>query len=256
MKLKVLNSRSEGNCYILENETSALVIEAGVPFKEVKKALDFDISKIVGCLITHEHGDHSKYVNEFLKAGVTVWLSAGTNSKLIYNSILPLLTEHKHKFLPLLTEHKHKFRVGNFTIISFNVIHDAAEPLGFLINHSETGNILFLTDTHYSPFIFPDLSHILIECNYSQAILDDNILNDKIPMIVRNRIMESHISLETCKEILSINDLSKVQNIVLLHLSDGNSNAKQFKEEIQELTGKQVFIAEKELEINLNINAF
>ncbi len=55
MKLKVLGSGSSGNCYILHNETEALIIEAGFPFMEVKKALDFNISKIQGVVISHEH---------------------------------------------------------------------------------------------------------------------------------------------------------------------------------------------------------
>ena len=41
MKLKVISTGSKGNCYILKNETSALVIEAGVNFSEVKKAINF-----------------------------------------------------------------------------------------------------------------------------------------------------------------------------------------------------------------------
>jgi phosphoribosyl 1,2-cyclic phosphodiesterase len=246
MILKVLNSRSEGNCYILESESQALIIEAGVPFKKVKQALDFDISKIVGCIISHEHQDHSKYINEYLMAGIEIRLSAGTNHNIKY-------TSYK---LALLTEHKNTFKMGDFKVMAFNVIHDAEEPLGFLINHPETGNILFLTDTGYSPWKFPDLSHIMVECNFSQEILDENIISGRLNPLMRDRLMSSHMSLETCKELLNSNDISKVRNIVLLHLSDGNSNAKQFKEEIQGLTGKQTFIAEKGLEINMNINTF
>ena len=40
MKLKILGSSSEGNCYILENDKEALILEAGVSFGKVKKALD------------------------------------------------------------------------------------------------------------------------------------------------------------------------------------------------------------------------
>ena len=47
MKLKCLGSGSSGNCYILENDSEALIIEAGIPFMTVKKALDFNINKIV-----------------------------------------------------------------------------------------------------------------------------------------------------------------------------------------------------------------
>ena len=55
MNLKVLGSGSSGNCYLLENETECLVIEAGLPLMEVKKAIGFNIKKIVGVVASHEH---------------------------------------------------------------------------------------------------------------------------------------------------------------------------------------------------------
>ena len=55
MYLTCLGSSSNGNCYILQNEDEALILEAGMPFKEVKKALDFNISKVRGVCISHEH---------------------------------------------------------------------------------------------------------------------------------------------------------------------------------------------------------
>lgn len=56
MRLTVLNSGSNGNCYLLECENEVLVLECGVSSKIVKKALNFDLSKIVGCFISHSHG--------------------------------------------------------------------------------------------------------------------------------------------------------------------------------------------------------
>ena len=53
MTLTVLSSGSSGNCYVIQNETEALIIEAGVPFKEVKKALDFNVMKIKGVIASH-----------------------------------------------------------------------------------------------------------------------------------------------------------------------------------------------------------
>ena len=47
------------------------------------------------------------------------------------------------------------------------------------------------------------------------------------------------------KEFLRANDLSKVEEIHLLHLSDGNSDEARFKREIQELTGRVVMVAGK-----------
>ena len=55
MKIKVLNSNSNGNCYILENDKSCLVIECGVAFSEIKKGLNFNTSKIDMLVVTHEH---------------------------------------------------------------------------------------------------------------------------------------------------------------------------------------------------------
>ena len=56
MLLKILNSNSSGNCYILQAEdNSSLIIEGGVNLKEVKKALNFNISKVAGVIISHEH---------------------------------------------------------------------------------------------------------------------------------------------------------------------------------------------------------
>ena len=61
MKLKVLGSNSLGNCYILENKDEALIIEAGIKFAKVKESLNYNISKIVGCLVSHEHNDHAGF---------------------------------------------------------------------------------------------------------------------------------------------------------------------------------------------------
>lgn len=57
MKLSVLASSSSGNCYCLENDNECLILEAGVKFLDVKKHLDFNVNKIKGVLISHEHLD-------------------------------------------------------------------------------------------------------------------------------------------------------------------------------------------------------
>lgn len=246
MELSILGSSSKGNCYVIQNGTEALVIECGVSFKEVKKALDFNISKVVGAIVTHEHGDHANYINEFLNARINVFLSAGTNLKL----------KIKSDFLPMLLEAGIKKQIGRFTILPFNVKHDAAEPLGFLINHPDTGNILFATDTYYLPYKFENLNNILIEANYSIELLKRNIEAGKIPTLLRDRTLQSHMSFDTCKEALLANDLSKVNNIILIHLSDGNSNAYEFKRDMQEATGKTIHIADAGMKMQFSKHPF
>lgn len=146
------------------------------------------------------------------------------------------------------------FDVGEFKIKVFEVKHDVP-AYGFLIKHE--GNLCcFITDTHFVAYRFKGLNNIIIECNYSNEIMEQNIADHTIHNVVRNRVLESHIELQTCKDFLLANDLSHVNNIVLIHLSNGNSNERQFKQEIEALTGKPVHIADKGMSINLDKTPF
>jgi phosphoribosyl 1,2-cyclic phosphodiesterase len=248
MELLMLGSSSNGNGYIIHNETEALLIEAGIRFSEVKRVLGFNISKITGCIISHEHGDHAKYIEDYVHAGIPVYASQGTITGCKWKKDLrPHVITHGHQF---------KAGTGNFKILPFDVQHDCNQPFGFLVYHPEMGKLLFLTDTFYSDYVFSGLNHILVEANYAEHILDENIRAGKVHIAQRNRLLTSHMSLNTCKELLKANDLSKVVNIVLIHLSDKNSNKTMFLNDIESLTGKPVFIAEKGLKLNLNKEGF
>lgn len=247
MELKILGSSSKGNCYILESQSEALVLECGIPFLEVKKALDFNISKVAGVLVSHEHGDHAKYAYDFFNSRIPVYMSVGTSYS--------VLKKPTHHAVHLVCSGR-KEQIGNFTILPFEVKHDAIEPLGFLIYHPECGLTLFATDTYFLPFTFSGLNNVLIECNYRLDLLENNIQAGRIPKALRDRTLESHMSFETCKEALLANDLTAVNNIVLIHLSDGNSNAEEFRRDIYHATGKTVHIADKGLQIHFNKSPF
>jgi phosphoribosyl 1,2-cyclic phosphodiesterase len=55
MKLKVLSSGSQGNCYLLETNTETLILDCGIPIKDIKIGLDFDLRRVSGVLVTHSH---------------------------------------------------------------------------------------------------------------------------------------------------------------------------------------------------------
>ena len=235
MKLTVINSGSSGNCYLLEDSKGKiLMIECGVRFKEVLKAVSFSVKSIVGCIISHEHGDHAKGINEVLAAGIKVVASDGTLSKMGVSS--------NHNTVGLGVS-INSIVLGQYQIKSFDVNHDAAQPLGFLVRHPELGTMLFLTDTYYCEYVFPGLTSILVEANYCENILKERVDSGSSPKFLRDRVIQSHLSLKNCKELLSANDLSKVNDIVLIHLSDKNSHAARFQQEVQELTGKKTHIA-------------
>ena len=101
-------------------------------------------------------------------------------------------------------------------------------------------------------YTFPGLDQIMIECNYSDARLIQAIQEGRTKLSQRERLMTSHLELESCKGILKANDLSKVCNVVLLHLSDNNSDEEQFVNEIQGATGKPVYAARPGMTIEFN----
>lgn len=248
MRLLVLGSSSSGNCYLLRSETTGevLALEAGIRFDRVKKALGFDIGSIVGCCVTHEHGDHAKYAKYFLEAYIPVYMSVGTCQALSLQSY-----QHLYTLKPMRPQ-----RVGSFKVMPFPVQHDAAQPVGWLIRHPECGNVLFATDTYYLRYRFAGLSNILIECNYRLDILRDNMREGRMDHKRYERTVKSHMSFSTCRDTLLANDLSKVNNIVLVHLSADNSNAAGFVQGIREATGKNVVAATTGLDISFNKTPF
>lgn len=230
VKLTVLASGSAGNGYLLETDNSCLIIEAGVKLSEIKKALDYNISKVVGCIITHEHKDHSRHINEYLRNGIKCYASGGTIEALEIDSL------YLHYIKPLQA-----FALSEYNVLPFNTKHDCRQPVGYLINNAKVGNILFATDTHYLPNTFKHLSYILIECNYSDELLR---LSD-VEISRKKRLLNAHLSLDNCIGALKANDLSNVKEIMLIHLSNDHSNAAEFKATVERETGIPTTIAEK-----------
>ena len=237
MRLVVLGSSSAGNGYVLDNGNEALLIECGVPLARAYEAVDYS-DKIVGCLVSHEHHDHAGYFDEYANAGIPLYASAGTLRSVKSNS------PNAHVFLPEKTTH-----IGSFSIYSFHIEHDATEPMGFIIKHPVSGAILFITDARDIPYHFKGLSTMLIECNYSEKILADNA---SIPSVVASRLNRTHLSLERLCEALKDTEIDHINHIVLLHLSAQNSNADLFRKTIQDLTDRDVVIADKGLILDIN----
>lgn len=234
MGIKVLASGSAGNCYLLESQNETLILECGINFKDIKKGLNFDLSKVVGCLVSHEHKDHCKAVDDVLKAGIDVYMSKGTAEGIG-------LKDNPYNYR-VNDIKKCDGKIGDFTVVPFDTQHDVNEPLGFLIVHKELGKTVFITDSYYCKYKFNNVDHILIECNYSEDSLNE------IPSY-RARVLKSHMSLETLKEALKTWDLNKTKDITLIHISEGNGDPRRFQTEIEELTGIKTYVAVPGLEI-------
>ncbi|WP_153465062.1 MBL fold metallo-hydrolase [Sediminibacillus terrae] len=232
IEVTALASSSKGNCYRITDGETPLLLECGIRYKDIQKGFGFKMSEVAGCLVTHEHKDHCAAIKDVLKAGIDTFASYGTWDA--------LRLDGHHRAHPVKS--LQPFTIGTWTIMPFDVQHDVSEPYGFLLANKAGDKLLFATDTYYIRYKFQNLTHIMVECNYSMDILDQNILDGRVPQVMRKRLIRSHFSLDNVKDFLRANDLSKVQEIWLLHLSDSNSDAERFKREVMELTGKVVYV--------------
>jgi len=237
MKLKVLGSSSSGNGYLLYNDSECLIIEAGISCKKAMVEIDYNLNIVQGCLVSHSHGDHAKFIKQYAQRGIKVYSGAETFKD----------KHHNQKVI----KHKDKFKVGGFSVIALRLTHDVP-CLGFIINHKETGKIFFATDTNFIPYVIPGVNHMMIECNYDEDVINTN---ESTPELV-DRVIESHLSLKNCIMFLKEQDLRSVHNVLLLHASDLNSNTDHFKLSVNEIYPGNVNIAYRGLELQINKEIF
>jgi len=235
MDIKVLASSSKGNCYRVSDGKTPLLLEAGISFNEIRKGLGFKVSELAGVLATHGHADHARGLKDMMRAGIDVYTSAGT---------IEALGLTGHRVQPIRA--RKQFRVGTWTVLPFEAIHDAAEPVSFLLASTATGEkLIFATDTAYIRYRFTGLTHIAIECNYDLELLRANVAAGVVDKAVKRRVLRSHMSIQTLLGFLRANDLSRVEEIWLLHLSEDNANEAEFKAAVQRTTGKPVYVAKE-----------
>lgn len=237
--IKIIGSGSSGNCYLANINGTQLLLECGLPFKTIQKALGYKTSDILACLITHEHIDHSKATKDIIKNGIDVLMTKGTADALE-------IFGHRLQILEKKFERETSYRFywkNNILIQPFEAIHDAKEPVNFYIKDIRTKeSLLFVTDTAYMPYKIPNVDILMVECNYVKNVIDSNTKNDSLNLSLRNRIVKNHMSLETLLKALNQADLSNLKKVYVLHLSDANSQEKVILEAIQRQTGAIVEI--------------
>lgn len=238
MKLRVEATGSRGNCYVLEEENYHLILDAGISYKALCRSDGFDLQKTVGCLVTHEHMDHASGAEDMVAAGIDLHMSRGTMEH-VFEKDSPLIA---HVNVHLAGD---LFDAGPWTVKAFYTHHDSAEPFGYLLRHKVISmNVLYMTDTSYCEHEIPGLTHIIVECNYCLDILDRQSERGNINGKLKARIKSNHMALETLVAWIEGQRLHALEKIILVHLSDSNSDAARMKEEIQEATGIDTVIAD------------
>ena len=227
MRFEALASSSAGNAYIVSDQETRILLECGISHTKLQKLSGFKLSEFAACLVTHEHKDHAKSVQELLGRGMEVYMSQGTADALEIEGVTTV-------------ESMEQFNVGSLDIVPFATFHDAREPLGFLIKSRVDGEILaFATDTVNLRYKFPGLTILAIEANYDKAILERC---ERMPEKVRYRITNSHMEIETLCDYLRSLNLSTCREIHLLHLSDATSHEGHFLNKVARAVPKGIDI--------------
>lgn len=219
--LQIAGTGSSGNTYLLTCNGETLVIDCGIRFLSVKKMLNFNIRGIVGAVVTHRHGDHSKAIPEYEKAGIEVWK--------------PYKDEN-------LLQIK---RFGGFTCKSFPCIHDVP-CVGYLIEHHDSGlKMLYATDTEYVKYTFRGLTAMLIEMNHSDEYIDKNAAK-------YSHVKQGHLEKQTTIDCIRANMNEKMRNIILCHLSR-DADPTEFMESVQNIVPEtvKVDVAKRNLIVDL-----
>ena len=239
MRLYVAATGSAANTYVLSAEDgSSLILDAGAPLKTVLPHIP-DLRKVRGCLVTHEHADHARHMEDYRLRGIRPIASLGT---------LQALGSDAEPVSAM-----QRLTLGDFAVLPFDVQHDAAQPLGFLVQYIPTRETLvYATDTYYLKFTFPGVHYWLMECNYCE----DLIKQDEMHEYHIRRLNESHMNLRRLKDALRANDLTEAVKIVLVHLSDRRSDEARMVRDITELTGVDTVAADAGMTIDLNLIPF
>lgn len=226
MKIKVLSSGSVGNCYLLEHNSEILILDCGISIKDIKIGLNFDLSKVVGGVVTHSHKDHSLSAETLKNMGIKVWQP--------YKYEIEMQRIQRRYF-------------GGFMIKNFSVPHDDEPCCGFLIECPNSEKLLYATDFEYIKYSFKKMGihHLLIECNYQNEYVDRSADN-------RNHVLKGHAELQTTIGIVKDN-ADSLKTVILCHLSKENSNPEECIAEVKKVVGSGVYVdyARKGFEIEL-----
>lgn len=244
MNFETISSGSHGNAYLLESEGSTLLIEAGLPFKKLQQEFfkrGKSMTKLSACLISHGHGDHAKAAQTVNAMGIRTVMSASCADQLCTGLEWPFLYICK----PLRTLPFEPFRVT-----AFAMKHDVDNgSYGFVVDivDHETGvlrdRLCYISDARFTEYRVGGVTIWAVEANYDPEILRRNVAKGSLDPFVAKRVIESHMSIETTIALLKANDLSRCEKIVLLHLSDGNSDAADFIRRVEAATGVPTEVA-------------
>ena len=221
MEFYTIASGSSGNCALVREEDTVLLIDAGISARRVTQALSaltLSPADLTAILITHEHSDHISGLGTLLKKfPVPVLSSTGT---------IQAIAAQNRSLSPSLFGFSvgESLSFGPLQVQSFSSSHDAAEPVGYRIDSAD-GSLGFLTDTGLVTDAACDVllgvDTLLLEANHDVATLQ----NGPYPYSLKQRIAGplGHLSNQDAADFAVKMAQHGTNTILLAHLSEENN---------------------------------
>lgn len=218
-------SGSSGNCSYVGNDKEGFLIDGGVApekiFPELKRR-GIQPSSVRGILLTHDHGDHIRYVYKLLKKEphLGVYATPKTLGGILRRHNISSRIRDYHRPIYIETP----FKIGSFEITPFQTLHDGTDNVGFFIAlgdltmavATDLGSITDRVD-HYMRLA----RHIVIESNYDAEMLR----NGSYPQYLKARIVadNGHLDNEVTASFLASIYTPALSHVFLCHLSNENN---------------------------------
>ncbi len=215
--LTILGSGSAGNCAYVETDETRILVDAGLSPRQIRNRLagiGRAPENLNAILITHEHSDHIQgLIGIARKLNIPIYCNRATRDE----------TERvlKTRFECRLFETRESFEVGDVVVDTFDVSHDAQDPVGFLLR-TPAGNLGFVTDLGYvTKHVFDRIRHanvLLLEANHDVKMLQDCV---RRPWSLKQRILgrQGHLSNEAAADAVEHIMSADLSHLYLGHLS-------------------------------------
>ncbi|GAC1628762.1 MAG: MBL fold metallo-hydrolase [Nevskia sp.] len=218
MRFAYLGSGSRGNAAVIASGSTCVLLDCGLPLVEVDarlQRLGLCADDLAAILVTHEHGDHIGGVARLARRNrLPVWLTAGTRAA---------WKSAPEEWLQTFSPHR-PFAIGDLEIRPYPVPHDAREPCQYVLGDGAR-RVGVLTDagsvTPHMLDVLSGLDALLLEFNHDRDLL----LRGPYPQSLKTRVAggKGHLSNAQAAELLTMIDCTRLQHLVLTHLSETNN---------------------------------
>jgi phosphoribosyl 1,2-cyclic phosphodiesterase len=243
------SSGSSGNCYLIKSEHTAVLVDAGISRKKIYEGLErtaTPVEQLAALLITHEHSDHTKSIRTLMKKekSLKAYAKAMTWSQLGCE----VCEEQKKIF-----ETGDTFRIGDITVKTFRVSHDAADPVGYTF-FSGGKQISIVTDTGcMSEEIIAEIREadiLILEANHDV----DMLRVGRYPWFLKQRVLgeEGHLSNAAAGETILrlLSECSKERHVLLAHLSKENNFPEMAYQTVKNILEEADYYIGKHINLN------